>query len=53
MHHRIPQSNYGQYTVVWDRIFGTFRDYDNNDRVNPAYQLDPSTRKTIKSTKNE
>jgi len=25
VHHRIPQSNYGQYTVVWDRIFGTFR----------------------------
>ncbi|KAL7529800.1 hypothetical protein ACHAXR_004357 [Thalassiosira sp. AJA248-18] len=53
VHHRIPQSNYGQYTVAWDRIFGTFRDYDENDRVNPAYQLDPSTRKTIKSLKKE
>ena len=53
VHHRIPQSNYGQYTVAWDRIFGTFRDYDENDRVNPAYQLDPSTRKTIKSVKKE
>ena len=21
VHHRIPQSNYGQYTVFWDRIF--------------------------------
>mmetsp|Transcript_16576 Transcript_16576/g.27271 ORF Transcript_16576/g.27271 Transcript_16576/m.27271 type:complete len:387 (+) Transcript_16576:87-1247(+) len=47
VHHRIPQSNYGQYTVFWDRIFGTFRDYDENDRVNPAYQLDPLTGKTV------
>ena len=28
VHHRIPQSNYGQYTVMWDRIFGTFRYVD-------------------------
>jgi sterol desaturase/sphingolipid hydroxylase (fatty acid hydroxylase superfamily) len=47
VHHRIPQSNYGQYTVFWDRIFGTFRDYDVNDRVNPLYQLDPLTGKTL------
>ncbi|KAL3797953.1 hypothetical protein HJC23_013191 [Cyclotella cryptica] len=53
VHHRIPQSNYGQYTVLWDRIFGTFREYDENDRVNPAYQLDPVTGQTIKSTKEE
>lgn len=25
VHHRIPQSNYGQYTMFWDRVFGTFR----------------------------
>lgn len=25
VHHRIPQSNYGQYTMLWDYIFGTFR----------------------------
>jgi len=25
VHHRIPQSNYGQYTMFWDRIFGTYR----------------------------
>lgn len=53
VHHRIPQSNYGQYTVLWDRIFGTFREYDENDRVNPAYQLDPVTGQTVKSTKKE
>jgi sterol desaturase/sphingolipid hydroxylase (fatty acid hydroxylase superfamily) len=51
VHHRIPQSNYGQYMVIWDRIFGTFREYDENDRVNPAYQLDPCTGQTIKSNR--
>jgi sterol desaturase/sphingolipid hydroxylase (fatty acid hydroxylase superfamily) len=25
VHHRIPQSNYGQFSVFWDHIFGTFR----------------------------
>ena len=53
VHHRIPQSNYGQYTVFWDRIFGTFRDYDENDRVNPAYQLDPLTGKTVVVNKSD
>lgn len=25
IHHRIPQSNYGQYTMFWDKVFGTYR----------------------------
>lgn len=25
VHHRIPQSNYGQYTMLWDHIFGFYR----------------------------
>jgi sterol desaturase/sphingolipid hydroxylase (fatty acid hydroxylase superfamily) len=25
VHHRIPQSNYGQYTMFWDKVFGTYR----------------------------
>lgn len=25
VHHRIPQSNYGQYTMFWDHVFGTYR----------------------------
>ena len=25
VHHRIPQSNYGQYTMFWDYVFGTYR----------------------------
>jgi sterol desaturase/sphingolipid hydroxylase (fatty acid hydroxylase superfamily) len=47
VHHRIPQSNYGQYTNFWDRIFGTFRMYDPNDRVNLSNQLDPNTGKSL------
>lgn len=25
LHHRIPQVNYGQYTMVWDILWGSFR----------------------------
>ena len=25
VHHRIPQSNYGQYIMLWDHLFGSFR----------------------------
>lgn len=25
VHHRIPQSNYGQYMMLWDYIFGSYR----------------------------
>lgn len=27
VHHRIPQSNYGQYLMLWDKIMGSFREY--------------------------
>ena len=27
VHHRWPRSNYGQYTMFWDRVFGWYRDY--------------------------
>ena len=47
VHHRIPQSNYGQYTNFWDIVFGSFRMYDANDRVNPKNQLDPRTGKSL------
>eukprot|EP00521_Asterionellopsis_glacialis_P004110 CAMPEP_0195272030 /NCGR_PEP_ID=MMETSP0706-20130129/15490_1 /TAXON_ID=33640 /ORGANISM="Asterionellopsis glacialis, Strain CCMP134" /LENGTH=193 /DNA_ID=CAMNT_0040327989 /DNA_START=174 /DNA_END=755 /DNA_ORIENTATION=+ len=47
VHHRIPQSNYGQYIMFWDYIFGTFRPYNPQDRVNPSAQLDPQTGKTL------
>jgi len=29
VHHRVPQSNYGQYTMFWDRIMGSFKPYDD------------------------
>lgn len=28
VHHRIPQSNYGQYTMFWDKLMGSFREYE-------------------------
>mmetsp|Transcript_23079 Transcript_23079/g.63986 ORF Transcript_23079/g.63986 Transcript_23079/m.63986 type:complete len:336 (+) Transcript_23079:242-1249(+) len=46
VHHRIPQSNYGQYTMFWDYLFGSYRPYNPNDRVNPKAQLDPKTGKS-------
>jgi sterol desaturase/sphingolipid hydroxylase (fatty acid hydroxylase superfamily) len=26
LHHRLPQSNYGQYTMVWDHLWGSYRE---------------------------
>lgn len=42
VHHRIPQSNYGQYTNFWDLVFRSFRAYNPDDRVNPDNQLGPN-----------
>ena len=47
VHHRIPQSNYGQYIMLWDVVFGSYRPYNPDDRVNPDSQLDPKTGKTL------
>eukprot|EP00591_Stephanopyxis_turris_P015167 CAMPEP_0195539672 /NCGR_PEP_ID=MMETSP0794_2-20130614/50177_1 /TAXON_ID=515487 /ORGANISM="Stephanopyxis turris, Strain CCMP 815" /LENGTH=188 /DNA_ID=CAMNT_0040673713 /DNA_START=639 /DNA_END=1205 /DNA_ORIENTATION=+ len=47
VHHRIPQSNYGQYIMLWDVIFGSFRPYNQNDRISGKAQLDPKTGKSI------
>lgn len=30
-HHRIPTVNYGQYTMLWDQIFGSFQPYSKAD----------------------
>jgi len=27
MHHRIPTVNFGQYLMIWDRVFNTFKPY--------------------------
>lgn len=53
VHHRIPQSNYGQYINLWDRVFGSFRNYDSNDRVNPMNQLDFKSGKSLSYKKVE
>ena len=47
VHHRMPQCNYGQYIMLWDHIFGTFRPYLGDDRVNPKAQLDQRTGMSI------
>jgi sterol desaturase/sphingolipid hydroxylase (fatty acid hydroxylase superfamily) len=47
VHHRIPQSNYGQYTMFWDHVFRSYRPYNPEDRVNPDAQLDPTTGKAL------
>lgn len=28
VHHRLPESNYGQYIMLWDKLLGTYRSYD-------------------------
>jgi sterol desaturase/sphingolipid hydroxylase (fatty acid hydroxylase superfamily) len=34
VHHRMPESNYGQYTMFWDKLFGSYRPYLINDKIN-------------------
>lgn len=47
VHHRIPQSNYGQYTMFWDHIIGSYRAYNPKDRINPSAQLNLKTGKSV------
>lgn len=47
VHHRIPQSNYGQYTMFWDKLFGFYRPYNAGDRINPSAQLNLATGKSL------
>lgn len=53
VHHRIPQSNYGQYTMFWDIIFGSYRSYNENDRVVPKAQLDEKFGKSLEYMERE
>jgi len=32
VHHRLPESNYGQYTMSWDYLFGSYRSYEKNSK---------------------
>jgi sterol desaturase/sphingolipid hydroxylase (fatty acid hydroxylase superfamily) len=34
VHHRLPESNYGQYIMLWDHIFGSYRPY--NEKTDAA-----------------
>ncbi len=31
VHHRVPMSNFGQYTMLWDRVCGWYRPYEYTD----------------------
>jgi sterol desaturase/sphingolipid hydroxylase (fatty acid hydroxylase superfamily) len=33
VHHRIPESNYGQYFMFWDWVMGTYRPYASVENV--------------------
>jgi sterol desaturase/sphingolipid hydroxylase (fatty acid hydroxylase superfamily) len=28
VHHRVPESNYAQYIMIWDKLFGSYRPYE-------------------------
>eukprot|EP01032_Pedospumella_encystans_P022191 gene22191-25148_t len=32
VHHRLPESNYAQYTMFWDSLFGSYRSYEQNSQ---------------------
>jgi sterol desaturase/sphingolipid hydroxylase (fatty acid hydroxylase superfamily) len=31
VHHRFPDNNFGQYSSIWDKLFGTYRSYADSD----------------------
>merc|ERR1712130_144909 len=33
IHHWYPTANFGQYTMIWDHVFGWFRDYSSFDKT--------------------
>ena len=33
VHHRLPESNYAQYIMIWDYLFGSYRGYNENINV--------------------
>ena len=33
VHHRMPESNYAQYTMIWDRLFGSYRSYSDTEKI--------------------
>jgi sterol desaturase/sphingolipid hydroxylase (fatty acid hydroxylase superfamily) len=48
VHHRLPESNYGQYIMFWDSIFGSYRSYDQNTSFEPEDKQAKTEGKKIK-----
>jgi sterol desaturase/sphingolipid hydroxylase (fatty acid hydroxylase superfamily) len=36
VHHRIPESNYAQYTMYWDKLHGFYRPYEGKEKDEKA-----------------
>jgi sterol desaturase/sphingolipid hydroxylase (fatty acid hydroxylase superfamily) len=48
VHHRLPESNYGQYIMFWDSIFGSYRSYDQNTSFEPEDKQAKTEGKKVK-----
>lgn len=33
VHHRLPETNYAQYIMLWDWLFGSYRKYNDTDKT--------------------
>jgi sterol desaturase/sphingolipid hydroxylase (fatty acid hydroxylase superfamily) len=40
VHHRLPESNYAQYTMLWDWVYGSYRSYDKTTQATGADKSD-------------
>lgn len=49
VHHRLPESNYGQYIMLWDHIFGSYRPYTEKSSEKSAPKQNASSRKAEKA----
>jgi len=47
VHHRKPRSNFGQYIMLWDSIWGTFRSYEEGEKVIEEMQIDYKTGRAL------
>lgn len=47
LHHRVPPTNYGQYTMLWDWIFGWYKDESTRTTVVDEIVEDNTSRKSV------
>mmetsp|Transcript_55893 Transcript_55893/g.112031 ORF Transcript_55893/g.112031 Transcript_55893/m.112031 type:complete len:180 (+) Transcript_55893:389-928(+) len=47
VHHRLPESNYGQYIMLWDYVFGSYRPYTEKIDADEPMATRDSTAKKI------